>query len=121
MRISASHPLPTVKVEDTDIAANNAYYDSQRNCIVVGINVASDPDAVIHERAQHVLGTIIPESALNSWQGVKGPHAAAFTPLALQYALSDYLTCSFKNDPCLGRGIAQALGMASAYAEWTMT
>lgn len=105
----SDHALPTVHIENTDM--KNAYYDIQENRIVVGIEVSDDPDVVVHEYAQYILGTMVPGSALSSWRGVEGPYSAAFTPLALQVALSDYFTCSFKNDACLGRGIAMALGL----------
>ena len=71
---------------------DNAYYDSNRNLIVVGAPLAGDKDVIFREYTHHVL--ISPAKANFGSLGD--------TVMAVESALADYFPCSFNNDPVFG-------------------
>jgi hypothetical protein len=81
----------------SDELHHNAHYRPASNEIVVAEDFAEDVDVVLDLYARHVLGASVPA----------GPAARSLDSLAT--GLADYLTCSFKGEPLLAPGAAEAL------------
>ncbi|HET7489469.1 MAG TPA: hypothetical protein VFJ85_16195 [Acidimicrobiales bacterium] len=97
-------PPPRVEVGRTDANAefyvpDNAFYDGARGCIVLGEQLADDPDVALREYTHHVLRSLAPSLA-GTWD--EGGMAAA-----VWSGIADYLPCSFKGDPHLAPAAAR--------------
>jgi hypothetical protein len=66
-----------------------AYYDPRSTSIVIDSRYVSDPDLPLHEYSHHVL--LGDRTVSSSWYS------------AIEYGLSAYFPCSFKNEPTLAR------------------
>lgn len=88
--VEASAP-PSVSIEP-DI--NNAYYDLQKEAIVVDTDLAGDPDVVLREYSHHVLF------------GLRPDQVNEVAAVGVEHGLADYLVCSFKDSPVLAERAA---------------
>ena len=77
--------------------ADNAYYDQERNEIVLDTALARDPDVVYREYSHHVL---LAASPIESFAELGDGGAV------VESGLADYLVCSYTGSPVLGEGAA---------------
>jgi hypothetical protein len=119
-------PRPDALEDKLHYVEDNAYYDQARNAIVVGRSLGGDAEAMLHEYAQYALISMAPRSTSGTTFG----EPSLQDSYTIQTALADYLVCSFRDDPCLGRnaavrlkerGFGQDLGDCLRYLDHDMT
>lgn len=91
----AAEPPPTVEIRT---GFSNAYYDPQKSEIVTGPHFA-EADVLFREYSHHVLEKVRGRGALS---GARQD--------AVESGLADYFSCSYRDDPELGREVAGYLG-----------
>jgi hypothetical protein len=83
----------TVRVDEDN--STNAYFDGKS--VALGANLAWDPEYALSEYTWHVLKQTNPGAFQDLWQN-SGLHSQAFA-----HALKFYFTCSYRDDPLVGK------------------
>ena len=92
----------TVRIDEE--LRDNAFFDNKS--VVLGVNLARDPEYVLYEYTWHVLKQTNPVAFQALW------NSTAFQFTAFAHGLKYYFTCSHLNDPLVGKNF-HALASAS--------